>query len=104
MGFWPILGWDVLAAMRFGTIWICCSGRMPNPAVPRAPRRQITVRYSADDGASWSEGLLLDEGLSAGYSCLVQVDADTVGILYECSRAHLAFQALPLADILAGGR
>ena len=75
-----------------------------NPAVPRAPRRQITVRYSADDGASWSEGLLLDEGLSAGYSSLVQVDADTVGILYECSRAHLAFQALPLADILAGGR
>jgi sialidase-1 len=75
-----------------------------NPAVPRAPRRQITVRFSADDGMTWSEGLLLDEGNSAGYSSLVQIDADTVGILYECSRAHLAFQALPLADILAGGR
>jgi sialidase-1 len=75
-----------------------------NPAVPRAPRRQITVRYSADDGMTWSEGLLIDEGQSAGYSSLVQIDADTVGILYECSRAHLAFQALPVADILAGSR
>lgn len=75
-----------------------------NPAVPRAPRRQITVRSSADDGMTWSDGLLLDEGLSAGYSSLVQIDADTVGILYECSRAHLAFQALPIADILSGGR
>ncbi len=75
-----------------------------NPAVPQAPRRAITVRSSADDGMTWSSGLLLDEGQSAGYSSLVQIDADTVGILYECSRAHLVFQALPLADILAGGR
>ncbi len=53
---------------------------------------------------TWSSGLLLDEGQSAGYSSLVQIDADTVGILYECSRAPLAFQALPVADILAGSR
>jgi len=74
-----------------------------NPSVDRAPRRRMTVQLSSDSGASWPVGqrLLIDEGASAGYSCLTMIDEDTVGILYESSRAHLAFQRLPLQDFEA---
>jgi len=73
-----------------------------NPAVIRAPRCRMTIRASRDYGASWPEGqsLLLDAGRSAGYSCLTMIDEETVGILYEGSRAHLTFQRVPLAALL----
>jgi len=77
-----------------------------NPAVPRAPRRSMTLRASADFGSTWPEErrVLLDEGRSAGYSCLTMIDAETVGILYESSRAHLAFQRVPLAELFGEER
>lgn len=72
-----------------------------NPAVDAPPRRSLSVRWSLDSGLSWPEEqtLLLDAGSSAGYSCLTMIDAETVGIVYECSRAHLAFQRIPLEDL-----
>ena len=72
-----------------------------NPAVAAPPRRRMTIRASADGGRTWPEArwLLLDEGRSAGYSCLTMVDAETVGILYEGSRAHLTFQRVPLSEL-----
>ena len=77
-----------------------------NPAVPRPPRRSITIQGSTDHGESWPVGcrVLLDEGSAAGYSCLTMVDEQTVGIVYECSRAHLAFQRVPLAELFASER
>ena len=62
------------------------------------PRRRMTVRFSPDDGANWPERLAirLDDGISAGYSCLTVIDDTTLGILYESSRAHLVFQRLPI--------
>ena len=76
-----------------------------NPDVARGPRRRMSIKASTDSGNSWpgAQTLLLDEGVSAGYSCLTMIDAKTVGILYECSRAQLAFQRVALADVLAGG-
>ena len=44
--------------------------------------------------------VLLDEAYGWGYSCLTLIDAETVGILYESSVAHMTFQAVPLKDIL----
>ena len=70
-----------------------------NPAVSTPPRRRLTVRASSDAGATWSRGLLLDEGRSAGYSCLSRAGEEAVGILYESSRAQLLFQRVPLADL-----
>jgi sialidase-1 len=69
-----------------------------NPAVPRAPRRRMTLKLSTDRGTSWPEAnqLLLDEGQSAGYPALSMIDAETVGILFEGSRAHLTFMRIPL--------
>lgn len=70
-----------------------------NPAVASAPRRRMTIRASSDFGGTWPRTLLLDEGTSAGYSCLTMIDEDTVGILYEGNRAHLTFQRVPLAEL-----
>ncbi len=71
-----------------------------NPSVPKGPRRQMSIRASSDFGATWGDmPLLLDEGASAGYSCLTMVDDETVGILYEGSRAHMTFQRIPLGEL-----
>ncbi len=72
-----------------------------NPAVASAPRRRMSIRASDDGGKSWPEDrwLLLDEGKSAGYSCLTMIDEETVGILYEGSRAHMTFQRVPLSEL-----
>jgi len=72
-----------------------------NPNVPSAPRRNMTIKGSLDDGMTWPEQhqLLIDEGLSAGYSCLTMIDKETVGILFEGSRAHMTFMRIPLGDL-----
>lgn len=72
-----------------------------NPAVGRAPRRDLSIQLSTDFGRTWprEQRLLLDSGVSAGYSCLTMIDAETIGILYEGSGAHLVFQRIPLAAL-----
>ncbi|MDW5328007.1 sialidase family protein [Plantactinospora sp. KLBMP9567] len=51
------------------------------PAEPTG-RAALTLRVSTDHGATWRPALALS-GLPAGYSDLVQLDARTVGVLYE---------------------
>ena len=67
-------------------------------------RKHMTIKASLDKGLSWSANneLLLDEGHSWGYSCLTLINEETVGILYESSTAHIAFQAVKLTDIIKG--
>ena len=43
--------------------------------------------------------LLLDEGQSAGYPSVTMVDEQTVGILYEGSRAQMTFQRVSVAEL-----
>lgn len=64
-------------------------------------RHRITIKVSRDNGLTWNKGVLLDEDDGWGYSCLTMIDPETVGILYESSVAHMTFQAIPLAEILA---
>ncbi len=65
-------------------------------------RERITIKASPDRGRSWPKlnQLLLDEGESAGYSCMTMIDDKTVGILYEGSRAQMTFQRIPLSQII----
>jgi sialidase-1 len=62
----------------------------------------ILIATSVDDGNSWPEEyyMLLDEGNSRGYSCITSVDENTIGILYEGSRADLIFESIPLGELL----
>jgi sialidase-1 len=45
-------------------------------------RAAMALRISGDQGATWTQALALS-GLPAGYNDLVQLDANTVGVLYE---------------------
>lgn len=65
-------------------------------------RKRITIKGSPDQGQSWpaANRLLLDEGVGAGYSCMTMIDDQTIGILYESSRAQIAFQRIPLRQII----
>jgi sialidase-1 len=65
-------------------------------------RSDMTLQASLDQGVTWQpeNSLLLDEGKGRGYSSLVMIDDETVGILYESSQANLVFQKVPLVELL----
>lgn len=65
-------------------------------------RKNITIKASMDGGLTWlpENQLLIDDEHGWGYSCLSQVDKETVGILYEASVAHMTYQAFKLTDII----
>lgn len=63
-------------------------------------RSNIRLKVSKDNGMTWNKGVLLDSGDSFGYSCLTSLDRKTIGVLWEGSRAQMAFRAIPLKEIL----
>ena len=67
----------------------------------QSDRNRMMIKASFDRGLTWpmEHRLLLDEGDSAGYSCLSMIDRETVGILYEGSQAHMTFQRIPLGEL-----
>lgn len=65
-------------------------------------RNNMTIKVSFDEGKTWcSKNILLDAGGSFGYSCLTSLDENTIGILYESSRAQMVFQRISLQEILS---
>jgi sialidase-1 len=71
------------------------------PADPAA-RAVMTIRVSHDSGVTFTPALALS-GLPAAYSDLVQVDADTVGVLYETgdfgANERIEFHLVPLSSL-----
>ncbi|GIH15889.1 sialidase family protein [Rugosimonospora africana] len=71
------------------------------PADP-ASRAVMAIRTSTNDGVTWSAGYDLT-GLPAAYSDLVQLDNNTVGVLYETGDAganeNLTFTRVALKDL-----
>ena len=76
-----------------------------NPASTHG-RNHLTIRKSVDNAATWSGGsLLVQEGNSAGYSCLVRgmlppkkgEPGPVGGILYEDTKGGISFARFPLA-------
>ncbi len=65
-------------------------------------RKNMTIKVSLDGGLTWEKenSLCLDEGQSWGYSCLTQIDEETIGILYEGSTAHMVFQRIKIKDLV----
>lgn len=72
-----------------------------NPDSTRG-RHHMMIKATSDRGLTWPKEhrLLLDEGNSAGYSCMSMIDEKTIGILYEGSQAHMTFQRIPLSDLV----
>jgi sialidase-1 len=71
------------------------------PADPAA-RAAMTIRISHDSGTTFTPALALS-GLPAAYSDLVQIDANTVGVLYETgdfgTYERIVFRLVPLRDL-----
>jgi len=72
-----------------------------NPATTRG-RHHMTLKVSLDEGVIWPEEhhLLLDAGSLAGYPSLAMIDQETLGVLYEGSRANLTFQRVKIRDLV----
>ena len=63
-------------------------------------RKQMTIKGSHDFGKSWPLTKEIYSGTSA-YSDLVQIDANTLGILYERDRNGIHFVRIPLNQLLS---
>lgn len=70
-------------------------------------RSHMTIRFSEDEGKTWSAGYEYDRRHCWGYSCLTMVDEHTVGVFYETGHASTAngmhgigFLKMPLEEVL----
>ena len=75
---------------------------LSTPVHPTA-RRELTIFISVDEGHTWRPGLVVHPGMS-GYSDLVPLPDDRVGVLYEAgetsSFATLRFTTFSLEELL----
>ncbi len=69
-------------------------------------RHHMSLKVSFDDGMSWPPQyhMLLDAGNSAGYPSMSLIDKETLGVLYEGSRANLTFQRIRIRDLVTKNR
>lgn len=66
-------------------------------------RSHQSIRYSLDEGKTWSTPYLLDKNPGAGYSCLTLIEENgkkDIGIIYEGSEANMTFERLTLEEIM----
>ncbi len=71
--------------------WILFS----NPGT-QSGRQNLTIRGSSDDGKTWPVAKTLEPGYAA-YSCLIQLNENTVGCLYEGSKPGRPYQWIAFA-------
>lgn len=74
-----------------------------NPAT-HAGRSMMTLKYSLDDGNTWSKGLLYDQRNGMGYSAIIPVDKKHVGVFYEGAHHYLYFIKIPYSEIFPKSR
>ncbi|MBQ4287815.1 MAG: exo-alpha-sialidase [Bacteroidales bacterium] len=69
---------------------------------PNDPDKRVhhSIRCSFDEGMTWPAVLEVDEGQGAGYSCMISVDNETIGVIYEGSGANLVYQQIKIKDII----
>jgi sialidase-1 len=69
-----------------------------NPAMKNS-RSNLTIKVSKDEGMHWTPKLVLEQEKGRGYSCLTSIDEESVGVLYENSKAELIFERIFLKDL-----
>ena len=65
-------------------------------------RTHMAIRYSLDEGQTWSAPYILDS-LGGAYSCLTIIEENgqkDIGIIYEGSQANMCFERLSLKEIM----
>lgn len=68
----------------------------------KTSRNNMTIKASLDGGLTWPKEfqILYDEDDCFGYSCISQVDAETIGVLYE-GASDLFFQKIKISDFFS---
>lgn len=69
-----------------------------NPVGPY--RSEMSIKYSLDDGNAWSKGLMYDQRACLGYSAIIGIDKDYLGVFYESESASIFFLKIPYSEIL----
>ncbi len=69
-----------------------------NPFVAKAPRRNMTLQFSFDEGNTWQYQTLINQNNCWGYSSISMVDKETIGLLYE-TEGGLIFEKRKLSEI-----
>ena len=72
-----------------------------NPDSTRG-RKRMSLKVSFDNGMSWPQQyhMLLDaDNLMGGYPSMALIDRETLGVLYEGSRANMTFQRIKIRDL-----
>ena len=65
----------------------------------KTQRKYMTIKLSIDAGETWPTDLqILLDAAGGAYSSLVMINPETIGILYESSRADLVFQSVRLSE------
>lgn len=69
---------------------------------PNDPDKRVhhSIRCSLDEGMTWPAVLEVDEGQGAGYSCMISVDNENIGVIYEGSGANLVYQQIRIGDVI----
>ena len=62
-------------------------------------RTHHSIQVSLDEGKTWKNRLLLDEGHGSGYASISRVDNEHVGIVYEGSGSHLVFGKIQIKEL-----
>ncbi|QQL43892.1 sialidase family protein [Sulfuriroseicoccus oceanibius] len=63
-------------------------------------RSKMTLKYSRDNGDSWSDGLLYDQRGCMGYSAIYPIDKNYLGVFYEGQHGYLYFIKVPYREII----
>jgi len=90
-----------IRTLRSGNLLLVKHG----PIAERTGRSHLTAFLSTDDGATWSEGLLLDERKGVSYPDGVQAEDGTIYIIYDYSRTaekEILMACFTEADVAAG--
>jgi sialidase-1 len=65
-------------------------------------RSHMSIRYSLDEGETWSDSYLLDE-LGGAYSCLTIIGKGKnkeIGIIYEGSQSNMTFEKMTIDEMM----
>ena len=66
-------------------------------------RSHMSIRYSLDEGETWSEPYLLDQ-IGGAYSSLSLIEENgkkDIGIIYEGSQSNMCFERITLEELMA---
>lgn len=67
-------------------------------------RSHMSIKYSLDEGNTWSTPYLLDQ-LGGAYSCLTLVEKDgekAIAVIYEGSQSNMCYEVITIDELMAG--